>query len=243
MDPSGKTALVTGAGQRIGRALALALAEAGARVAVHYNSSGDAAAETVRTIRALGGEAEAFQADLADPARAAGLVSHVHAMLGPVQVLVNNASLFGRKSLQETSAADWDLYYSVNVRAPFLLAQAMAAALPAGSTGKIINIGDWRTARRNRFPYGASKDALSGLTRSLAYALAPNIQVNEIALGAILPPADSGPERTKESQELGDAPAGRMGTLNEVAQAMLAMVHNDYITGERLRVDGGRHIL
>ena len=106
----------------------------------------------------------------------------------------------------------------------------------------IINIGDWRTARRNRFPYGASKAALSGLTRSLAYALAPNIQVNEIALGAVLPPADSG-LRAIEAQEAGDAPAGRMGTLNEVAQAVLAMVHNDYITGERVRVDGGRHIL
>ena len=243
MDPSGKTALVTGAGQRIGRALAFALAESGAKVAVHYNSSESAAAETVSMVRAVGGEAEAFQADLADARQAYQLAARISRRYGPLHILVNNASLFGRQTVKDTTAADWDLYFAVNVRAPFLLAQAMAASLPAGSTGKVVNIGDWRTARRNRFTYGASKAALSGLTKSLAYALAPNIQVNEVALGAILPPADASPERPDQSRDTGATPAGRMGTLNEVAQAVLALVHNDYITGERIHVDGGRHVV
>jgi NAD(P)-dependent dehydrogenase (short-subunit alcohol dehydrogenase family) len=234
---------VTGAGHRIGRALALALAEAGAKVAVHYNSSAEAANETVQTVRAMGGEAEAFQADLADAPQVAELAGRVRERFGPLHIVVNNASLFGRQTAREASAAEWDTYFAVNVRAPFLLAQALAASLPSGETGKVINLGDWRTARKNRFLYGASKAALSGLTRSLAYALAPDIQVNEVALGAVLPPADSSPGRPREPQDAGETPAGRMGTLNEVAQAVLSLIHNDYITGERVHVDGGRHVI
>ncbi len=233
---------MTGAGQRIGRALCLALAEAGANIAVHYNSSADAAAETVAMVRALGADAEPFQADLSDAGQASGLVPRVVARFGGLNVLVNNASLFGRKTLADTTAAEFDTYFAVNVRAPFLLAQAMAAALPAGAGGKVINLGDWRTARKNRFAYGATKAALSGLTRSLAYALAPGVQVNEVALGAILPPADSSAGRAA-SQDTGAVPAGRPGTLNEVAQAVLSLIRNDYITGERVHVDGGRHIV
>ena len=146
-------------------------------------------------------------------------------------------------TLQETTAADWDRYFAVNVRAPFLLTRAMASALPAGETGKVINLGDWRTARKNRFAYGASKAALSGLTRSLAYALAPSIQVNEIALGAVLPPADTSDAAGAGQADRGDIPARRMGTLNEVVQAVMSLVHNDYVTGERIHVDGGRHIV
>jgi NAD(P)-dependent dehydrogenase (short-subunit alcohol dehydrogenase family) len=242
MDPSGVTALVTGAGHRIGRAISLALAESGARVAVHYNTSADAAAETVAMVQAIGAQAEAFQADLGDAEQASALVGRVAASLGTVRILVNNASLFGRQSLEDTGAEEWDGYFAVNARAPFLLAKAMAAQLPEGETGKIINLGDWRTARKNRFAYGASKAALSGLTRSLAYALAPGVQVNEVALGAILPPADVRADRPGESQDRGEIPARRTGTLNEVTQAVLALIHNDYITGERIRVDGGRHI-
>ena len=234
---------MTGAGQRVGRALALALAEAGCRVGVHYNTSTEPAQETVQTLWAMGAEAEAFQADLAEAREATELVARVRRRFGLLHILVNNASLFGRQTLQDITPADWDRYFAVNVRAPFLLAQAMAASLPPGTAGKVINLGDWRTARKNRFAYGASKAALSGLTRSLAYALAPGIQVNEIALGAILLPADASPDRPKESQDTGEVPAARMGTLNEVAQAMMALVLNDYITGERVRVDGGRHIV
>ena len=161
---------------------------------------------------------------------------------GHFDVLVNNASLFGKQEIDETTVEDWDLYFAVNVRAPFFLSKALKDGLPEGSPGKVINVGDWRTSRRDRFPYGASKAALSGLTRSLAVALAPTIQVNEIALGAILPPVDrpQNPARADIKMDLG--PADRMGTLNEVAAAMLSLIDNDFITGETLHVDGGRHV-
>ncbi len=242
MDLSQTTALVTGAGHRIGRAIALGLSEAGARVGVHYLSSNDAAAETVRMVEAMGNEAASFRADLCDPAQCSALIRSVSERMGPVRVLVNNASVFGRRALPETSADDWDHYFAVNVRAPFLLTQAMATSLAPGVSGKVINLGDWRTARKDRFAYGASKAALSGLTRSLAYALAPSIQVNEVALGAILPPADIEAGLEAQARDRGTIPAGRTGTLNEVVQAVLALCHNDYITGERIHVDGGRHI-
>jgi NAD(P)-dependent dehydrogenase (short-subunit alcohol dehydrogenase family) len=238
----GKTALVTGSARRVGRALALALAENGARVAVHYATSEDDAAETVATIRSMGHDAESFTADLEMPSEIERLVSEIGSRFGHFDILVNNASIFGRQDIDSTSVEDWDRYIAVNVRAPFLLSKALKLGLPDGSAGKIINLGDWRTARRNRFPYGVSKAALSGLTRSLAVALAPDIQVNEIALGAILPPVDSpqDPERSQIKMDLG--PADRMGTLNEVAGAMLSLIRNDFITGETLHVDGGRHI-
>lgn len=242
MELHGKTALVTGSARRVGRALALALAENGARVAVHYATSANDAAETVSTIRSLGHDAESFRADLEIPAEIERLTSEIGNRFGHFDVLVNNASIFGRQAIESTSVEDWDRYIAINVRAPFLLAKALKHGLPEGSTGKVINLGDWRTARRNRFPYGVSKAALSGLTRSLATALAPDIQVNEIALGAILPPADSpqDPDRSDIKMDLG--PVDRMGTLNEVAVAMLALIANDFITGETLHVDGGRHV-
>lgn len=241
METKGKTALVTGSGRRVGRALALTLAEAGASVAVHYNGSESDAMETVETVRTLGGEAEAFQADLDAPEASGELVGAVLERFGSLDILVNNASLFGVMRLEDTSIEDWDRYMAVNFRAPFLLAQAMFKAMADGAPGKVINLNDWRTARPKRFVYGASKAALSGLTRSLAVAMAPNVQVNELALGAILPPVDV-EERPPEKMETNLGPAGRMGTLNEVAQAMLSLIENDFITGETLHIDGGRHI-
>lgn len=241
MEITGKTALVTGSGRRVGRALALALGEAGAKVAVHYNRSDSDAEEAVEAIRGLGGEAEAFQADLESAGDPAELVRAVLGRFGSLDILVNNASLFGVGRMEDTGADDWDRYMAVNARAPFLLAQAMFAALPSYAPGKVINLNDWRTARAKRFAYGASKAALSGLTRSLAVAMAPNVQVNELALGAILPPADVTP-RPPAQMETNLGPAGRMGTLNEVAQAMLSLIENDFITGETLHIDGGRHI-
>ena len=241
MQVAGSTALVTGSGRRIGRAIALALAEAGANVAVHYNGSQADAEETATAIAAMGGTAECFQVDLAAPDAPKRLVDAVHSRFGGLEVLVNNASLFSTGRFEDTSLEEWDRYMAVNFRAPFLLAQAMYARLPSGGAGKVINLNDWRTSRAKRFAYGTSKAALSGLTRSLAVAMAPRVQVNELALGAILPPADIAP-KPPEQMEMPLGPAGRMGTLNEVAQAVLALIGNDFITGETLHIDGGRHI-
>ncbi len=242
MNAAGRTALVTGSAHRIGRALALALMESGAHVAVHYNDSAEAAEETVRTLTASGGLAKAFRADLADAEQVGGLHRDVVSWMGPVEILVNNAALFGLGDMAASSVEEWDRCMSVNVRAPWLLAREMRVALPSGSQGKIVNIGDSRTARPDRFVYGASKAALHGLTASLANALAPVIQVNEIALGAILPPADSprGQPRKEDRQDIGLI--RRMGTLNEVTQTLMWLIENDFVTGETIHVDGGRHV-
>ena len=242
MDPRGKVALVTGSGKRVGRSLAIALGNAGCNVAVHYGKSQSEAEETAAAVRELGGSAIAIQADLQDPSEIERAMGTIVDRLGPVEILVNNASIFDKVSLEETDVELWDRHFAVNTRAPFLLAQAMSRALPNNTTGKIINLNDWRTARPTRFAYGVSKSALSGLTKSLAVALAPNVQVNEISLGAILPPSDIPLDRPRYQIQTDLGPADRMGTLEEVAQAMTMLIANDFITGESIYVDGGRHI-
>ncbi len=231
---------MTGGGRRVGRSIALALAEAGANLAVHYNSSDSDAAETAELVRAFGVQAELFKADLSDATATARLIDEVNSSMGQVNILVNNASAFSKGTLADTSLDVWESYMAVNFRAPFLLAQAMHRSLPEDETGKVISLNDWRTARANRFAYGVSKAALSGLTKSLAVAMAPNVQVNELALGAILPPADSLDETGERVAKA--APAGRMGTLEEVSSAVISLVQNDFITGETLYIDGGRHV-
>ncbi len=241
MQIPGSTALVTGGGRRVGKAIVLALAAAGADVAIHYNSSASEAEKTADEARALGVAAGTFEADLSDPESASRLIEDVGGSFGVISILINNASMFSKQTFEETSLDVWDAYMSVNFRTPFLLAQAMQRALPEGQTGKVIGLNDWRTARANRFAYGVSKAALSGLNRSLAVAMAPNVQVNEVALGAILPPADSDGSETGEHVAKA-SPAGRMGRLDEVTGAIISLIENDFITGETLHIDGGRHI-
>lgn len=242
MDPNAKVALVTGAGRRIGRALALALGDTGCRVAVHYNHSEQDANETASLIKAMGNEAITVKADLEDPTQVEDLAAHVYEQLGSIEIMVNNASVFDKVGLKEVSTEEFDRHFAINVRAPFLLAKSMNEQLATGSPGKIINLNDWRKARPTRFAYGVTKSALSGLTRTLALSMAPNVQVNEIALGAILPPADIPIDRPRDKIAINLGPADRMGSLNEVADAMMMLIKNDFITGETINVDGGRHI-
>ena len=242
MDPNAKVALVTGAGRRIGRALALALGDTGCRVAVHYNHSEQDANETASLIKAMGNEAITVKADLEDPTQVEDLAAHVYEQFGSIEIMVNNASVFDKVGLKEVSAEEFDRHFAINVRAPFLLAKFMTEQLTTGSPGKIINLNDWRKARPTRFAYGVTKSALSGLTRTLALSMAPNVQVNEIALGAILPPADIPIDRPRDKIAINLGPADRMGSLNEVADAMMMLIKNDFITGETINVDGGRHI-
>jgi pteridine reductase len=242
MDPTAKVSLVTGAGRRIGRALALALGDTGCRVAVHYNRSEQDANETASLIKAMGKEAITVKADLEDPTQVEALAAHVNEQLGPIEIMVNNASVFDKAGLKEVSAEELDRHFAINVRAPFLLAKFMNEHLRTNSPGKIINLNDWRKARPTRFAYGVTKSALSGLTRTLALSMAPNVQVNEIALGAILPPSDIPIDRPRDEITIKLGPADRMGSLNEVADAMMMLIKNDFITGETINVDGGRHI-
>lgn len=242
MDPNGKVALVTGAGIRVGRSLALALGDAGCRVAVHYGQSEKDAKETAELIQSMGREAITIQADLEDPAQVERLANSAADQLGSIEILVNNASIFDKVGLEDVSVDEWDRHFAINVRAPFLLAKAMQSQLSTDSPGKIISLNDWRTARPTRFAYGITKTALSGLTRTLALSMAPNVQANEISLGAILPPADIPLDRPRSEIQIDLGPADRMGSLNEVADAMMMLIQNDFITGETINVDGGRHI-
>ena len=236
----GKRVLVTGAARRIGRALALAAAQAGADVVIHFNLS-RFEAETVRSeIEQLGGRTVLLQADLSDPAQAAELVDRALES-GPLYGLVNSAAIFTPLTWQNSRVEDWNAHLALNLVAPFLLSQAFARVLPQDGRGRIVNLLDWRALLPgpDHLPYTVSKAALAALTRSLAVALAPRVSVNGLALGAILP-SSSG---TVDPAILDHVPAKRWGTLAEVGEALVFLLDGpDYVTGEILHVDGGRHL-
>jgi pteridine reductase len=156
--------------------------------------------------------------------------------------VINNAAIFDPLSFYETNIDDWQKHLNTNLTAPFLICQAFARELPEKEKGKIINILDWRSIRpgADHFPYTISKAALAAMTKSMAVELAPRIQVNGLALGAILPPSDQG----DSSDILRDVPARRWATLEEVGQAVLFLLSGpEYITGEIIHIDGGRHLI
>jgi len=243
MNTQNKVVLVTGAGVRVGKVIARRLANSGARVAVHYRNSETEAREFVDDIVSGGGQADMFQAELGDRSRAESLVPAVVERFGSLDILINSASVFQNRWLDETDDANWDMNFAVNLTAPFVLSRSMAKYLD-GKPGKIVNLTDWNTTRPKRFAYGVSKAALGGLTRSLAAALAPSIQVNELALGAILLPITAAPDEDAElSEKLAfRTPIGRLGTPEEVAQVVMTLIENDYITGETIYVDGGQRL-
>lgn len=239
----GRVALVTGGARRIGRALAVALAEQGADLVIHYRESSAEAEETTQTIRELGGQVALVSGDLAEVSVAQGLVGTAGVAMGrPVDILINNASVFTQGTATATSPDEWNLNQAVNLRAPFLLSQALAGQLPDDRPGDIINLNDYRALDpgADHFAYTISKVGLHGLTLSLAKALAPNIRVNELALGAVLPPEKASDHyvHTLRSQIL----TGRFPEVAEVVQAMLFMLGNTAVTGQTLCVDGGRHL-
>ncbi len=239
MEIDGSTALITGASMRIGRAVALALAEGGCNIAVHYYSSENEVMKTRDMARSIGIRCEAVRADLANADECIRLWVEIAEKLNAMpSIIINNASVFKRADLGETTAEDFDHTMAVNVRAPMLLAQMMNREMPEGKIGKVVNINDRRLVYKSRFAYGVSKAALSGLTRSLALSLAPRIQVNELRLGPVLPLSDSGAQTLGPSTHtLG--PAERMGRPEEVAQAVVSLIQNDYINGATLNIDGG----
>ena len=249
MKITGSTALVTGASKRIGRAIALSLAEEGCNVAVHYLGSHDEAIETCEAIRSLGVASESIRADLAKPTDCDRLwIETIDKLGASPNILINNASPFARADLARTSVSEFDNAIAVNVRAPMLLAQMMAQRMSENQIGKIVNINDIRSVYKSRFAYGVSNAALSGMTESLSVSLAPQIQVNELRLGPILPLSDEDTSDEDQSmqpsmaeQSLG--PAQRMGSLTEVCRAVISLIENDYINGASLAVDGGLSVL
>ncbi len=233
--------LVTGAARRVGRAIALAIAKAGGNVIIHYRLSAQAAESTKNDVIALGRQAWTVQADLTKPGDISQLISAA-TQAGVLTGLVNNAAVYERMTPTQTSLQEWDKHLAVNLTAPFLLAQAFSNLVPDGQRGSIVNILDWRGSRpgADHFPYVVSKAALAAMTRSLAVALAPDITVNGLALGAILPP-DKEPATPGI---LDSVPAGRWGDLSEVQDAIVFLLGGPaYLTGEILQLDGGRHLI
>ncbi|MEO8194994.1 MAG: SDR family oxidoreductase [Gemmatimonadales bacterium] len=240
MNLEGRVALVTGAGHRVGRALAVALGRERMKVAVHFNSSAKEAAETVRLIEAAGGSARALGVDLSDPAGPQKIVDQVVAEFGTLHVLVNSAAIMKRHPFGAITAADWDETMNINLRAPFLVAQATSAVMRDG--GAIVNIADLAAFETwpAYVPHSISKAGVVRMTESLARILAPSIRVNAIAPGAVLLP-DDWAESTGE--HLADTtPLRRLGDPQDVVDAMLYLLRADYVTGETIIVDGGRHI-
>lgn len=240
-DLAGRTALITGAARRVGRHLALSLARAGAGVVVHYNTSADEAAAVVAEIEAAGGKAATVSGDLTDPEVAAGLVERASALFGPLDVLVNNASLFAPGDVLTTELAEWQRYQMIHGTAPFLLSREFARQLPDGRDGVIVNMNDWRAGRPgpDHFAYTISKVTLHGLTRSLAQALGPRgVRVCELALGAVLPP--EGGEDGYLHTLRDEIPTRRFPQLDDVASALLLIIGNQALNGEVLHIDGGR---
>jgi len=240
-DLRGHTALVTGGGRRLGLAFVEALAAQGADVAVHYGASADGAQAAGAAVQARGRRAALLQADLADPAQAAGLLDRAVEALGPIDLLVNNAAIFEPLVMAATTLAAWERHLAINLTEPFLLTQAFARVC-AGSPGAVVNLLDWRALRpgADHFPYTVAKAGLAAMTRSLALALAPSIRVNGLALGAILPP----PEATDpQAQPPPGAPIARWATLEETTHALLFLLAGpDFMTGVILHLDGGRHL-
>lgn len=241
MSLNDKLVLITGAARRIGRELALAVAQAGGDVVIHYHTSRSEAESLRAEIVQLGRKAYLLDADLQDLDQAEKLVSRA-AEHGPLFALINNAAIFESLSWQRTTIEAWNRHLLINLTVPFLLSQAFARLLPEGETGRIINMLDWRAMRpgADHLPYTTSKAALAALTHSLAIALAPRITVNGLALGAILPP-ERGPVPAKL---LDSIPAGRWAELHEVGQAAIFLLDGpEYITGEIIHIDGGRHLI
>lgn len=244
------TALVTGGARRIGRELALELARRGHDIALHYHSSARAAEDTLREIRALGVRAEAFGVDLLDLDQVETLVPKVIAAMGPVTVLVNNASIFEPDTIHSASRDSWDRHINSNLRAPFLLVQQFAAqAIPADRSGaeprargQVINILDQRvlTPRPDFMTYSLAKAGMWWLTRTMAQALAPDIRVNAIGPGPTL--ANDRQDPRAFASQRGATILQRGSDPQDVCAALGYLLDAKSVTGQLICTDGGQHL-
>jgi pteridine reductase len=241
MSLSGKTILITGAARRLGREIALAAAKNGANLILHYNSSKIEIEKTAEEAQTKSNNIWIVKADLSSPDGAKELVS-TSLKHSPLFGLINNASIFKPVDLFHTSIEDWENHLHVNLTTPFILTQKFAESYKGESVGRIINMLDWRALRPgiDHFPYTISKAALAALTQATARKLAPLISVNGIALGAILPPEGE----SENANIINSVPMQRWATLDELTRTVLFLLDGpDYITGEIIHLDGGRHLV
>jgi len=243
MELRGRWALVTGGAKRVGGSIALELAGLGANVAIHYHRSAGEAASVVREIEACGVKALALGAELVHGDEVLGLARAAEERTGGIDVLVNNASNYLRVPFDALTEAVWDASVDVNLKAPFLLSWALGRSMRARGRGRIVNLADWAAERpyNDYLPYCVAKAGIVCLTKALAKALAPEVQVNAVAPGPVMLPDDIGPA---ERQAIARAtPLGRIGTPENVARCVRFLVEEaDFSTGAIFLVDGGRLI-
>lgn len=242
MTPRG--ALVTGAGGRLGRAMALALGTDGWAVAVHYRGSAEGAQETAALIRAAGGKAEIVACDLSDEGQRSDLFGQIRTLLDmPVTLLVNSASTFAEDSAAGHTREDWDHHFEPNLRAPVHLAQQLAAHLPEGERGLVVNLIDQKVLKLNPlfFTYTLSKAALWQATQTLAQALAPAVRVNAIAPGPTLQSVHQTPAQF--AAEKAATLTGEGSSPEEIVRALRYLVSASSVTGQMIACDGGQHLM
>lgn len=241
IDLAGKRALVTGAGRRVGAAIALSLGARGMRVAVHYNGSREGAEATCEAIRRAGGEAFALQADLSDRGAAGALVDEAIAALGGLDVLVPSAANFDRVPLDEVDFAAWDRAMRLNLDAPFaMVMRAKGALREARGAIVFITCESTTTPYKSYLPYVVSKGAVRQMMRALSLELAPEVRVNAAAPGTVLPPEDMDPEAVLRLTKR--IPLSRTGSAEDVAEAVVYLASAPFVTGQELRIDGGRSV-
>lgn len=238
---AGHVALVTGGARRLGRHIALALARAGADVAISYHASADAAAETAANISAIGRRSLALPCDVRSASAVAQAFDQVVSSLGALDILVANAGVFARTPIAEVTAADWDAQVRINLTGVFFCAQQAGLRMRRGG-GSIILIADvaglapWK----HYVPYSVSKACVIALARSLAIELAPSVRVNAVAPGLVLPP--EGLDQVAFQETVRRTPLGRPGHPDDVADAVVYLAAAHYVTGVTMPVDGGRHL-
>jgi NAD(P)-dependent dehydrogenase (short-subunit alcohol dehydrogenase family) len=236
---SGRTALVTGGAVRLGRAIALGMAERGADISLHYHASEAAAERTAEEIRALGRKCLLIRADLAEPDSPGKILEAANAVYGKTTILINSAAIFERGTLAATTPDLWEKTVAINLRAPFFLCQKFSSQTDRGD---VIFIADARAERPGSdfLAYTLAKSALLALTRSLAKSLAPGVRVNAVAPGAVLPPPGEGEEHLKRL--IPRIPLDRPGTPEDVVRGVIYLLESPFVTGEVLRIDGGEYL-
>ena len=243
MDLKNRVVLVTGGAIRVGRAIALAAAERGAWVVITYRSSADEARQTADELRALSGRSLSVRCDQADLTQVRSAIDAVLQEFGQVDVLVNSAAIFPRTPIDTVTEEEWDTVIDVNLRGPFFFARYLGPQMQAQGAGKILNLADIAAERPwpNYLPYSITKAGIVAMTRGLARALAPQVQVNAIAPGVVMWP-DEYDDAAKE-RVLSRVPLQRAGSPADIARAaMFLLTDADYVTGVVLPVDGGRTV-